>query len=84
MSPLALAAEMPADGNEPSLQAWQAELQSEGVPFYTLVALDAPPLTAAQLKDADGRPRYQAVVLATSGLGYFDDTQYVSAFAPEE
>lgn len=32
------------------------------MPFDTLVALDAPPLTAAQLKDASGQPRYQAVV----------------------
>lgn len=57
-----------ADGSEPSLAAWQAALAREGVPYDTIVATSAEPITAETLAKAPDHARYQAVVLATGGL----------------
>ena len=73
-----------ADGNEPAYQAWRAQLEREGVPFDAIVATQANPITYAQLADGTARARYQAVVLATGGLVYFDGTSYVSALEASE
>ena len=73
-----------ADGNEPAYQAWRAQLEREGVPFDAIVATQAAPITYAQLADGTARARYQAVVLATGGLVYFDGTSYVSALDASE
>ena len=73
-----------ADGNEPGYQAWRAQLEREGVPFDAIVATQASPITYAQLADGTARARYQAVVLATGGLVYFDGTSYVSALDASE
>ena len=73
-----------ADGNEPGYQAWRAQLEREGVPFDAIVATQAAPITYAQLADGKARARYQAVILATGGLVYFDGTSYVSALEASE
>ena len=57
-----------ADGSEPSFQAWTAALTREGVPFDTIVANTAGPITAATLTASATHARYQAVILATGGL----------------
>ncbi len=57
-----------ANGAESSFQAWTAALRREGVPFDTLVANTAAPITAATLAASPTHARYQAVVLATGGL----------------
>jgi heparan sulfate-N-deacetylase len=73
-----------ADGNEPSYQAWRAQLEREGVPFDAIVATNAPAITYAQLADGTTRARYEAVVVATGGLVYFNGSSYVSALEPSE
>jgi hypothetical protein len=73
-----------ADGNEPSYQAWRAQLQREGVPFDAIVATQAGPITYEQLADGNTRARYQAVIMATGGLVYYDGTSFVSALEPAE
>ena len=77
-----------ADGSEPGYGAWQAQLDREGVPYDTLVAATAPPLTAAQLYAGD-HARYQAVILATGDLGHNvanpdGSTSYLSALSDTE
>ena len=77
-----------ADGSEPGYGAWQAQLDREGVPYDTLVAATAPPLTAAQLYAGD-HARYQAVILATGDLGHNvanpdGSTSYLSALSDAE
>src|SRR3954466_2153089 len=59
-----------ADGSEPGFGAWKAALDREGVPYDTLVATQAAPLSDAQLADygAD-HARYQGVILAGGDLG---------------
>jgi hypothetical protein len=63
-------------GVEPELLAWQDELRRLGVPFDTIVADAAPPITAATLADGTTRAKYQAVILA--------DDLVVLSLAPEE
>src|SRR3954469_25958838 len=79
-----------ADGNEPGYGAWKAELDREGVPYDTLVATTAAPLSDAQLADyAASHARYQAVILAGGDLGAVvrnadNTTSYLSAFSDAE
>ena len=73
-----------ADGNEPSYQTWRAQLEREGVPFDAIVATNAPPITYGQLAEGTTRARYQAVVLATGGLVYFNGSSYGSALDASE
>jgi hypothetical protein len=73
-----------ADGTEPAFQAWKAQLEREGVPFDAIVATQAGPITYAQLADGATRARYQAVVLATGGLVYWDGANFVSALDQSE
>ena len=73
-----------ADGKEPSYEAWQAALRREGVPYDTLVATEAPPLTAETLADGESRARYQAIILAGGELNYYDGLTYRSALAETE
>ena len=57
-----------ADGAESSFQAWTTALKREGVPFDTIIAKTAGPITAATLAASATHARYQAVILATGGL----------------
>ncbi|MEW6583157.1 MAG: hypothetical protein AB1416_10400 [Actinomycetota bacterium] len=65
-----------ADGSEPGLFAWQQELQREGIPFDTLVASTADPITPEQLAEGTTHARYQGVVFASDLVP--------GALAPEE
>jgi len=73
-----------ADGNEPSYEAWRVALQREGVPFDTIIATQAAPITAATLAEGTTRARYQAVVLATGALVYYNGTTYASSLSDSE
>ena len=79
MAPSAFAAEagdridlkvlvLSANGFEASFQAWTAALKREGVPFDTLIANEAAPITSDTLTASPTHARYQAVILATGGL----------------
>ncbi len=57
-----------ADGTEPSFLAWTTALTREGVPFDTIIANSAAPITAATLTSAENHANYEAVVLATGDL----------------
>src|SRR4051794_8441023 len=79
-----------ADGSEPGFGAWKAALDREGVPYDTLVATQAAPLSDAQLADygAD-HARYQGVILAGGDLGAAvtnpdATTSFLSAFSDAE
>jgi heparan sulfate-N-deacetylase len=69
--------------DEPSTQAWQALLESEGVPFERLVA-GIDPLTSATLESGPRHGRYQAVILATDSLVRLRDGVYGSSLDAEE
>ena len=43
-----------ADGSEPGYGAWRAALDREGVPYDTVIATQAAPLSDAQLADYAG------------------------------
>ena len=73
-----------ADGNEPTFSAWVDALEREGVPYDTMVATAAAPITASTLESGTAASRYQGVIIATGGLVYFDGTSYVSALAQSE
>src|SRR4051794_7085235 len=79
-----------ADGTEPGFGAWRAALDREGVPYDTLVATQAAPLSDAQLADyGAGHARYQAVILAGGDLGTAvrnpdSSTSFLSAFSDAE
>lgn len=53
-----------AYGGEPALLAWQQELGREGVPYDTVVADTAAPITDTTLADGTTHARYEAVVFA--------------------
>lgn len=78
-----------ATGTEPSYQAWQAQLQREGVPFDAIVARPGhAPITAATLSttlpDGTLEGRYEAVILATGGLLACDSSPCTSALSDAE
>lgn len=73
-----------ADGSEPALEAWRSRLTAEGVPYDLITTVTAPPITPEALVTAPGHARYQAVVLASPELIYFDGNAWVSSVAPEE
>lgn len=68
---------------EPSAQAWQAQLESEGVP-YDLVIAGGERLTAAHLEHSPRHGRYHAVVLSTDSLVRFRDGVYGSSLDAQE
>lgn len=69
--------------DEPSLQAWQARLESEGVPFDRVTA-GITRLTTDTLEHHRRHGRYQAVVLATDALVRLRDEVYESSLDPDE
>lgn len=75
-----------ADGRESDLTATQAHLRQLGIPFETLIATQSPDLTAAKLWDGGVHGYYQAVILTTGNLTYFEPTtnQWQSAFTAAE
>jgi len=79
-----------ADGSEPGYGAWRAALDREGVPYDTVIATQAAPLSDAQLADyAGAHARYQAVILAGGDLGApvsnpNGTTSFLSAFSDAE
>jgi hypothetical protein len=75
-----------ADGRESDLGATQAHLRQLGIPFETMIATQAPDLTAAKLWDGGVHGYYQAVILTTGNLTYFEPTtnQWQSAFTAAE
>jgi hypothetical protein len=72
-----------ADGTEPTFGLWKATLEKAGVPYDSLLAVDEP-LTMDRLVAGPSHARYQAVVLATGNLVYFDGASWASALSPEE
>jgi hypothetical protein len=72
-----------ADGTEPTFGLWKSTLEKAGVPYDSLLAADEP-LTMDRLVAGPSHARYQAVVLATGNLAYFDGASWASAFTPEE
>jgi hypothetical protein len=79
-----------ATGNEPTANAWEVTLKNEGVPFEKKIASAShTPYTANTfadtLPDGTAHAKYQAVILATGGLLYANDSgQYVSALSDDE
>jgi hypothetical protein len=79
-----------ATGNEPTTNAWEVTLRNEGVPFEEKIASAShtpytPDTFADTLPDGTAHARYQAVILATGGLLYQNDSgQYVSALSDDE
>jgi hypothetical protein len=73
-----------ADGTEPTFGLWKTTLDREGVPYDSMIATTAPPLTAEQLADGTAHAKYQAVILATGNFAYFDGTSWGSAFSTDE
>jgi hypothetical protein len=75
-----------ADGRESDFTATQAHLRQLGIPFDTLIATQSPDLTASKLWDGGVRGYYQAVILTTGNLTYFEPTtnQWQSAFTAAE
>jgi hypothetical protein len=79
-----------ADGMEPTTMAWEESLKQEGVPYEKWVlATNREPLAAANFAETlpDGTPhaKYQAVIVATSGLVYENGQGgYSSALSPDE
>jgi hypothetical protein len=75
-----------ADGKESDLGATQSFLKQLGVPFETMIATQAPDLTAAKLWDGGVHGYYQGIILTTGNLTYFDATanQWQSAFSAAE
>lgn len=57
-----------ANGHEPAIEAWKAELTAQGVPFDLIVASTAAEITASTLAYGAGNGRYQAVVVANPDL----------------
>jgi hypothetical protein len=53
-------------GTEPSFRAWQLALENAGVPHESIVV--GVRGTPVNLRRTDGRPRFQAVIVATGGL----------------
>ena len=75
-----------ADGRESDFTATQAHLRQIGIPFDTMIATQSPDLTAAKLSNGNIRGYYQAVILTTGNLTYFEPTtsQWQSAFTAAE
>ncbi len=73
-----------ADGTEPAIAAWKAQLTGEGVPFDVVVATEAPPITFEQLVTGPDHARYQAVVLASPDLITCGSGACISAVTSDE
>ncbi len=73
-----------ADGSEPAIAAWTAQLKAEGVPFDLLVAANEAPITAARLVNGPNSARYQAVVMASADLVACGAAGCASTTTPEE
>ncbi len=73
-----------ANGHEPAIEAWKAELTAEGVPFDTVVTSTAPPIDAALLTSGANHGRYQAVVVANPELISCDVDPCASTVTPAE
>jgi hypothetical protein len=79
-----------ATGTEPTTNAWETTLRNEGVPFEEKIANPShTPYTsdtfADTLPDGTAHAKYQAVIVATGGLLYQNDSgQYVSALSDAE
>lgn len=63
---------------EPSAGAWKSLLDQAGVPYDWIVASEEP-ITPEALIRADGVGRYQAILLSTSNLIYYNDGELMSA-----
>ncbi|MBI3256839.1 MAG: hypothetical protein HYZ59_03535, partial [Actinobacteria bacterium] len=73
-----------ANGHEPAIEAWKAELTAEGVPFDTVVTSTAPPIDATLLTSGENHGRYQAVVVANPELISCDADPCASTVTTEE
>lgn len=75
-----------ADGNESDLKEIQQTLRQLGLPFETMIATTAPDLVPSKLSDGGGIGYYQAVILTTGGLAYYDaaTNSWPSAFTNAE
>ena len=69
--------------DEPSAQAWRAQLAGEGVPFDCLTA-GVDQLIPATLERGVRHGRYQAVILATDSLVRLRNDVYESSLDPQE
>src|SRR5213592_1667848 len=68
-----------ATGHEPTTDAWEAALRNEGVPFETKVASPGHQPYSADtfadtLPDGTAHAKYEAVILASGGLLYANDS----------
>ena len=75
-----------ADGQESDLPTIQQTLRQLGIPFETMIAKTAPDLVPSKLWDGGVHGYYQAVILATGGLAYYDPAtnSWPSAFTAAE
>lgn len=73
-----------ANGHEPAIEAWKAELTAQGVPFDTVVTSVADPIDAALLTNSPSHGRYQAVVVANPELISCDTDPCASTVTAEE
>jgi hypothetical protein len=74
-----------ATGDEPAFQAAKDALQRIGIPYQAVLAVNQE-VTDAMLTDGVSTCRFSAVLISTSGLGYFNALTgaWESALTPEE
>lgn len=73
-----------ANGHEPAIEAWKAELTSQGVPFDLVDTSTAAPIDQAFLTSAGDRGRYQAVVVANPELISCDTNPCATTVSADE
>lgn len=93
LSPLATVADpelearvlvMSGDGTEPALDAVKSVLGYIGIPYTVWVARDRPGQFTSNHLFEGRRSRYQAVILTSGNLSYFDGSDWVSALSDAE
>ncbi|MGK2958046.1 MAG: hypothetical protein ACSLFB_06545 [Acidimicrobiales bacterium] len=73
-----------ANGNEPAIAAWTAQLRAEGVPFDLLIAANEGPITSQRLVKGTDHARYQAIVMASPDLVACDSDGCASMVTADE
>jgi hypothetical protein len=73
-----------ADGSEPDLGTIRQALEYQGTPYTLWIAKQHPGGLVPSVLANGLHGNFQAVVLTSASLGYFNGTSYVSALAPAE
>lgn len=74
-----------ADGSEPVLGSIRQAADYEGIPYTLYIASRTPGgFTPAMLSDGNAHAYYQAIVLTTGALAYYNGTSWTSAFSATE